>query len=184
MSLPLSILAVPSHGDQRDSSQLANSPFPSEYSLQRPESAISTDDYVPELPSPESRRLPERILREPPSQQALHHTYSTYSKSAPSTHTTNTMHPDYEVDWENDQDPENPQNWPVWYKAIVIAAISWGTFCTVVYSTSYTSGTRQLGEEFHVKSEPVITLGLTTYRKTILENNEGYAMLTKVQCLD
>ena len=83
------------------------------------------------------------------------------------------MLPDYEVDWEDDKDPQNPQNWPVRYKAIVIAAISWGTFCTVVYSTSYTSGTADLGREFHVQSEPVITLGLTTYRKPASED-ESY----------
>jgi len=163
MSLPLSILAVPSHGDDRDSSRLANSPFPSEYSLQRPVSAVSADDYVRELTSP-VRPLPERILREPPSQQALHHTYSTYSKNALSTHTANTQLPDFEVDWEDDNDPQNPQNWPVWYKAMAIAAISWGTFCTVVYSTSYTSGTADLMKDYGVKEE-VVTLGLTTYRE-------------------
>ena len=79
------------------------------------------------------------------------------------------MQPDYEVDWDNDKDPQNPLNWPVWYKALVIAAISWGTFCTVVYSTSYTSGIENFKEDFKVSSDPVVTLGLTTYRKTSFE---------------
>lgn len=169
MSLPLSILANPSSGDIRDSSRLeANSPFPSQYSLERPESTYSANDIVPDLVPPE-KRLPERILREPPSQQALHHAYSTYSKNAPSTHTANTNLPDFEVDWEDEKDKQNPQNWAVGKKALVIAAISWGTFCTVVYSTSYTTGTVEMGREFHVSSEPVITLGLTTYCKRIFE---------------
>ena len=37
-----------------------------------------------------------------------------------------TTDPAYEVDWE-DEDPENPRNWPLWYKAIVIFSISFGT---------------------------------------------------------
>lgn len=33
----------------------------------------------------------------------------------------------------------------------------------VIYSTSYTSGLTPLQEEFHIASEPVVTLGVTTY---------------------
>ena len=168
MSLPLSILEKDTPNPPRPP-RIAPSPFPSEYSLHRQASTISADSYVPEL-DPLPRRFPERVLRDPPSQEALHHTYSTYSKNAPSTQTANTViQPDFEVDWENDRDPQNPLNWPVWYKALVIAAISWGTFCTVVYSTSYTSGIENFKEDFKVSSDPVVTLGLTTYRKTSFE---------------
>lgn len=35
-------------------------------------------------------------------------------------------HPDFEVDWEED-DPGNPKLWPMWKKASIIAAMSYGT---------------------------------------------------------
>jgi hypothetical protein len=41
-----------------------------------------------------------------------------------------TTDPAFEVDWE-DGDAENPRNWPLWYKSIVLFAISYGTL--VVY---------------------------------------------------
>ena len=37
-----------------------------------------------------------------------------------------TTDPGFEVDWE-DGDPDNPRNWPLWYKSMVIFAISYGT---------------------------------------------------------
>ena len=42
-----------------------------------------------------------------------------------------TTDPGFEVDWE-DGDPENPRNWPLWYKSIVIFAISYGTLIVYV----------------------------------------------------
>ena len=49
------------------------------------------------------------------------------SRHATSIRTTGTTDPDFEVDWEQD-DPENPRNWPVWYKGVVIGFISWSTW--------------------------------------------------------
>ena len=43
-----------------------------------------------------------------------------------------TTDPAFEVDWE-DGDPNNPRNWPLWYKSIVLFAISYGTL--VVYDS-------------------------------------------------
>ena len=34
----------------------------------------------------------------------------------------------YEVDWEGPEDPENPRNWPKWRKALLLGALSLGTF--------------------------------------------------------
>lgn len=52
--------------------------------------------------------------------------------------TTTTSDPAFEVDFEDD-DPNNPQNWPMWYKGAVIAVMSYATTCIVLFSTSYTS---------------------------------------------
>ena len=75
---------------------------------------------------------------------------------------TRTNDPDFEVDWEED-DPNNPVNWPNWYKGLIIGGISWGTFVVVVYSTSYTTGISEMGNDFSVDSKPIVTLGVTSY---------------------
>jgi hypothetical protein len=41
-----------------------------------------------------------------------------------------TTDPAFEVDWL-DGDPDNPRNWPLWYKSTVLFAISYGTL--IVY---------------------------------------------------
>ena len=38
-----------------------------------------------------------------------------------------TLDPNFEVDWEGDDDPDNPLNWSTWYKGLVIATLSWAT---------------------------------------------------------
>ncbi|KIY02641.1 uncharacterized protein Z520_01106 [Fonsecaea multimorphosa CBS 102226] len=79
------------------------------------------------------------------------------------THGTDlTLDPSYEVDFDPD-DPGNPRNWSLWYKAFAIFTISFGTLGVVMYSTSYTSGMDAMMKEFGVTSEPIATLGVTTY---------------------
>lgn len=70
--------------------------------------------------------------------------------------------PDYEVVFEDD-DPENPRNWSLLYRSWMIFAISYTTWVVVFYSTSYTASVPGLMEAFNVTSEPVATLGVTTY---------------------
>lgn len=110
------------------------------------DSLFSTDDPEKALPP----RL-SRVFEEPPlSRQA-------------STVGTNGIHePDFEVDWDGEEDPKNPLNWPLWYKGVTVAFMSWCTWVVVVYSTSYTTGISQMRRDLHV-SEPVVTLGITTY---------------------
>jgi MFS transporter len=69
--------------------------------------------------------------------------------------------PDFEVVFEQD-DPENPKNWPLWYRAWTIFVLSFSTWIVVLYSTSYTASIPGLVTEFGV-STPVATLGVTTY---------------------
>ncbi|OQD75245.1 hypothetical protein PENDEC_c008G00906 [Penicillium decumbens] len=76
--------------------------------------------------------------------------------------TNATADPNYEVDWDGEDDPENPKNWPFKYKAMGLSFLSWNTLIVVLYSTSYTSGASQIGNEFH-ESETIVTLGLTFY---------------------
>ncbi|KAJ5973810.1 hypothetical protein N7481_011020 [Penicillium waksmanii] len=76
--------------------------------------------------------------------------------------TNMTADPNYEVDWDGEDDFENPKNWTLRYKAMGLLFLSWNTLIVVLYSTSYTSGVSQIGEEFNENST-VVTLGLTFY---------------------
>lgn len=74
-----------------------------------------------------------------------------------------TNQPEFEVDWDDEHDPMNPLNWPLWYKGLTLGFVSWSTWVVVVYSTSYTTGIREMMDDFNVSSEPLVTLGMTTY---------------------
>lgn len=41
--------------------------------------------------------------------------------------TNATADPDYEVDWDGEDDPENPKNWNFKYKSMGILFLSWNT---------------------------------------------------------
>ncbi|KAF7597521.1 hypothetical protein BBP40_003768 [Aspergillus hancockii] len=73
-----------------------------------------------------------------------------------------TSDPNFEVDFEDDQDQMNPKNWSVRYKGMGIAFLSWNTLVIVLYSTSYTSGVADIAAEFGTSST-VVMLGLTMY---------------------
>lgn len=86
--------------------------------------------------------------------------YRTYSHK--STATTITLNdPAFEVDFVQD-DPRDPQNFSTWYKAAILFAMSYGTTCVVLYSTSYTSAIPGLVDAFGI-SENTGILGVTTY---------------------
>ncbi|KAI5863782.1 polyamine transporter 3 [Durotheca rogersii] len=69
--------------------------------------------------------------------------------------------PDFEVTFEDD-DSEDPRNWPLWYRSWIVFSISYTTWVVVFYSTSYTASIPGLTKEFHV-STTVATLGVTSY---------------------
>ncbi|PYH99283.1 MFS multidrug transporter [Aspergillus ellipticus CBS 707.79] len=76
--------------------------------------------------------------------------------------TAGTSDPNFEVDWEDEFDQENPKNWSLAYKSMGITILSYNTLLIVLYSTSYTSGESQIAAEFGVSST-IVTLGLTLY---------------------
>ncbi len=121
----------------------------------------SSHDSIESNPlSPLERALTETDLAssaEHAARQAL-----TYTRTGASLATTGSRLPSFEVDFAAD-DPDNPLNWPLWYRGIVIGAVSYSTWTVVLYSTSYTSSMPGMMEEFGVTSKPVATLGVTTY---------------------
>lgn len=76
--------------------------------------------------------------------------------------TTYTSDPSFEVDFEPGS-PDDPRNWPAWYKAMVVFAISFSTLGVVVYSTSYTATLEPMSRDLGVTSTTIPTLGVTTY---------------------
>lgn len=116
--------------------------------------SITVADSLSTLEDPEKALTPRlsRIFEEPArSGQAL------------SIATADTHHPEFEVDWDGEDDPTNPLNWPLWYKGLTIAFMSWGTWVVVVYSTSYTLGISRMQADLNASSQPIVTLGITTY---------------------
>lgn len=86
----------------------------------------------------------------------------TYTRTGASLATTGSRLPSFEVDFGPD-DPDHPLNWPLWYRGLVIGIVSYSTWTVVLYSTSYTSSMPGMMKEFGVTSQPVATLGVTTY---------------------
>ncbi|KAF2133721.1 MFS general substrate transporter [Dothidotthia symphoricarpi CBS 119687] len=72
-----------------------------------------------------------------------------------------TQDPRFEIDF--DDNGENPQDWPMVKKAVVIFFMSFSTLVVVMYSTSYTSGIPGMMETFNIKSKTLLVLGITTY---------------------
>ncbi|KAK0625321.1 major facilitator superfamily domain-containing protein [Bombardia bombarda] len=69
--------------------------------------------------------------------------------------------PDFEVTFD-DNDPENPRNWNVWYRGWIIFTVSFSTWVVVLLSSIYTATIPGIQHEFDA-SQTIVTLGLTTY---------------------
>jgi hypothetical protein len=76
--------------------------------------------------------------------------------------TTGSRLPDFEVDFEPN-DPDNPRNWPLWYRGLTIGTVSYATWTVILYSTSYTSSMPGMMKDFGIDNEPLTTLGITFY---------------------
>ncbi|OJJ41816.1 hypothetical protein ASPWEDRAFT_167815 [Aspergillus wentii DTO 134E9] len=66
------------------------------------------------------------------------------------------------IDWWNEKDIENPQNWPMWKKAFVTLEICLLTFSVYIGSAIFTPGIPSVTQEFHISSVAA-TLGLTLF---------------------
>ncbi|KAH0599229.1 hypothetical protein MHUMG1_03346 [Metarhizium humberi] len=101
--------------------------------------------------TPDVETEAERMAREP----------ITYTRTGTSIGSTASRPPEYEVYFE-ENDPENPRNWPLWYRCWCIFCVSFATWVATMYSTSYTSSTPGLIQEFD-STTTIVTLGMTTY---------------------
>lgn len=69
----------------------------------------------------------------------------------------------FEVDFEGDDDQDNPKNWSLARKSWAVFCVSFATWIVVLYSTNYTASIPGLMIEFGVSSTPLVTLGVTSY---------------------
>lgn len=69
--------------------------------------------------------------------------------------------PEFEVIFRQN-DPDDPKNWPMWYRAWTITTVSFSAWVVVLFSTSYTGALPGLMDEFKV-SKTYATMGMTTY---------------------
>lgn len=53
---------------------------------------------------------------------------SSLARRVTSVGTTGTSDPNFEVDWEDEKDPENPRNWSLAYKSMCVGFLSWNTW--------------------------------------------------------
>lgn len=84
--------------------------------------------------------------------------------------TSTNADPAFEIDFDDD-DPGNPQNWPMWYKGLIIGIMSYSTTCIVLYSTSYTSAIPGLENAFGISTTEGV-VGMTTYMLGKITVNE------------
>lgn len=75
--------------------------------------------------------------------------------------TNMTSDPRYEIDF--DDDGENPQDWSLAYKAVIVFFMSFSTLSVVMYSTSYTAGIPGMMVTFNIANKTLVVLGITTY---------------------
>lgn len=143
----------------------ASFPWP----MERPNSRQGVDPSLRAIADSASSTIAEsRSSREDPEKALTPQLSRIFEESpvcrdATSGATAGTRPPEFEVDWDGKDDPMNPINWPLWYKGVTVGFISWGTWVVVVYSTSYTAGISQMMTDLNISSQPIVTLGITTY---------------------
>lgn len=124
------------------------------------------------IASPDVETEAERAAREP----------ATYTRSRDTSvgsgGTTASRPPEFEVCFQ-ENDPENPMDWPLWYRCWCIFCVSFATWTATLYSTSYTSSTPGLINDFD-SSTTIVTLGMTTYLLGLAAGTLVFAPLSEL----
>lgn len=121
--------------------------------------ATESDHHVPEAPA--TPRLSRTTSRGAHGDIVPISLYRTQTQRSTATSGAGGNDPAFEVKFDSG-DKADPQAWPLWYKALIIAATSYSTVCCVLYSTSYTAAIPGMEAEFGV-SDTLGVLGVTTY---------------------
>ncbi|GAB7350721.1 hypothetical protein MBLNU459_g1275t1 [Dothideomycetes sp. NU459] len=65
------------------------------------------------------------------------------------------------IDWDGDDDPQNPRNWSVWSRGVVIGTVMAIVFTTSLATSAIAPAIAQLLDEFHSDNELAATLVVT-----------------------
>lgn len=90
----------------------------------------TSDDHSPVEADEDGMEGPADIL----TPTISHTSQPPLSRKVTSVQTTGTSDPNFEVDWEDEHDPENPKNFSNLYKGLVIFGSSFGTIAVYVFS--------------------------------------------------
>lgn len=121
-------------------------------------SSTSTSSYAPSEEEEEIQSIHQTLSRNAGLEDLAKERGLTRTTSAA---TNMTSDPAFEIDF--DSPGENPQEWSMAKKGMIIGFMSFSTLVVVMYSTSYTSGIPGMMETFGVKSKTLVVLGITTY---------------------
>ncbi|KAK3689832.1 major facilitator superfamily transporter [Podospora appendiculata] len=120
--------------------------------------STSTDDSDPLEPLEQAFSSPSQVgANQHATEGSLSHSHTRTSIGSAASRP-----PDFEVVFSPD-DPENPRNWPFWYRSWITFVVSFSTWVVILYSTSYVSSIPGLMVEFDIDNSTVVTLGVTTY---------------------
>lgn len=85
--------------------------------------------------SPDTQADNEALERALTQQSTATSGHMSLSQRVTTIPTNTTVDPNYEVDWDDENDPENPKNWTFKYKAMGMTFLSWNTL--IVYVSPY-----------------------------------------------
>lgn len=94
---------------------------------QREEPAVSDTHSIAESNSTESTVDNVDMIGRTLTVQASRTSAPSLAQRVTSIGTTGTADPEFEVDWEGENDPAHPTNWSLKYRAMAITFLSWNT---------------------------------------------------------
>lgn len=85
------------------------------------------DSVAESVSSPDTQADDEALERALTQQTTRTSGHTSLSQRVTTIPTNTTVDPNYEVDWDGGNDPENPKNWTFKYKAMGLTFLSWNT---------------------------------------------------------
>ena len=80
------------------------------------------------------------------------------------------------ISWNGSEDPEHPQNWPLWTKLRISVLLTFITLGVSMGSSIFGPGAQEMSKEFGISSE-VSVLGTSLYLLVRIEQIPGYVAM-------
>lgn len=79
-----------------------------------------------------------------------------------------------------DDDPRDPQKWPLWYRSLIVLSATVGSISVVMHCTSYTRSMPGMMEEFGLIDKKIPTYGITSFLIGIATGSFVLAPLSEI----